>query len=81
MTSQPSMGAIVGSLGNKTDINMDSLLLLNDYWEVVRGNKHTETKRNQKEKKEKIEKHKEHKTRQKRKRGIKQILKWIVCCY
>eukprot|EP01125_Pyxidicula_operculata_P017763 TRINITY_DN6264_c0_g1_i1.p1 TRINITY_DN6264_c0_g1~~TRINITY_DN6264_c0_g1_i1.p1 ORF type:complete len:1189 (-),score=354.24 TRINITY_DN6264_c0_g1_i1:162-3728(-) len=38
MTSQPSLGALVASLGDKTDLKLDELLILNNYWESVRGN-------------------------------------------
>jgi len=38
LTSQPSLGALVGSLGNKCDLKLENLMVLNDYWEAVRGN-------------------------------------------
>ena len=40
LTSQPSMGAIVGALENTaldTGLNPEKISYLNDYWELVRG--------------------------------------------
>eukprot|EP01127_Copromyxa_protea_P011950 TRINITY_DN3065_c0_g1_i1.p1 TRINITY_DN3065_c0_g1~~TRINITY_DN3065_c0_g1_i1.p1 ORF type:complete len:1185 (-),score=241.50 TRINITY_DN3065_c0_g1_i1:45-3599(-) len=38
MTSQPSLGALVASLGDEVDLDLKNSMILNDYWECVRGN-------------------------------------------
>lgn len=38
MTSQPSLGALIASLRGETDLDLKNALILNDYWECVRGN-------------------------------------------
>ena len=37
LTSQPSLGAIVGASGDSTSLNLSALQYLNRYWEDVRA--------------------------------------------
>mmetsp|Transcript_8219 Transcript_8219/g.17509 ORF Transcript_8219/g.17509 Transcript_8219/m.17509 type:complete len:1267 (-) Transcript_8219:28-3828(-) len=36
LSSQPCLGALVAALGDKNNVNLDALNVLNDYWESVR---------------------------------------------
>ena len=37
LSSQPCLGALVAALGEKSDVDLDTLQVLNEYWENVRN--------------------------------------------
>ncbi len=37
LSSQPCLGALVAALGNKSNIDLDALQVLNEYWQKVRS--------------------------------------------
>ena len=37
LSSQPCLGALVAALGDKSNIDLDALQVLNEYWQKVRG--------------------------------------------